>query len=137
MDSSLPADLVDLTNHLNQWRQSHRKRSRIPDRFYKTAVALLDHYSVSTICQQTRLRPASLRKHAHQSRPTPPSESPPPTPFLQLQTADLLKGSASQLPAQGSIRFQLERPDGTRLMLSVPALDFTTINTLVTNFLRT
>ncbi len=137
MDSSLPADLADLKDQLNLWRQSHRKRARIPDHFYQTAVALLDRYSVSTICQQTRLRPASLRQHAQQSRITTLASSSAPTPFRQLQAADLLTNSACQLPAQGLVRFQLERPDGTRLILSVPTLDAPTINSLVANFLRT
>jgi hypothetical protein len=136
MDSPAPADLSDLKAQLDSWRQSHRKRSRIPDHFYQAAVSLLDRYSVSTICRETRLRPASLRHHAQQSRKTSPPQSPAPTSFLQLQMADFLPGSAPQLPAQGSFRLQVERVDGTRLTLSVPTLDSPTINSLVANFLH-
>ncbi len=68
MDSSVVVDLPGLKAQLDAWRGSHRKRARIPDHFYKTAVSLLDRYSVSAICQQTRLRPASLRKHAAPTR---------------------------------------------------------------------
>jgi hypothetical protein len=60
MDSPVAVDLPDLKAQLDQWRQSHRKRARIPDHFYKSAVSLLDRYSVAAICRETRLRPASL-----------------------------------------------------------------------------
>lgn len=56
MDSPAPVDLSDLKAQLNAWRHAHRKRARIPDHFYKTAVALLDRYSVAAIFRQTRLR---------------------------------------------------------------------------------
>ena len=57
MDSPAP-DLSDLKVQLDSWRHAHRKRARIPDHFYKTALALLDRYSVAAICRETRLRPA-------------------------------------------------------------------------------
>ncbi len=40
MDSSVAVDLPDLTAQLDAWRQSHRKRARIPDHFYKTAACV-------------------------------------------------------------------------------------------------
>ncbi len=89
MDSSVAVDLSDLSAQLDAWRQSHRKRARIPDHFYKSAVSLLDRYSVSAICQHTRLRPASLRKHAAPTCAAAPIPVVPPSPFLQLTTSDL------------------------------------------------
>jgi len=87
MDSSSPVDLSDLKTQLDAWRQSHRKRARIPDHFYKIAVALLDRYSVAAICRETRLRPASLSKHAAATRAVAasPVVPPPSSPFLQRE----------------------------------------------------
>ncbi len=87
MDSPAPIDLSNLKTQLEAWRQSHRKRARIPDHFYKTAVALLDRYSVAAICRETRLRPASLSKHAVATRATaaPPVVLPSSSPFLQRE----------------------------------------------------
>jgi len=126
MDLSVAVDLPDLKAQLDAWRQSHRKRARIPDHFYKTAVALLDRYSVSAICTETRLRPASLRKHAAPTRVVPTSfneTSPPLTSFLQLNAADLVSRRPSA-PARSSAprsdsssRLFFERADGARLTL--------------------
>jgi len=62
--SSSPIDLADLKTQLDAWRQSHRKRARIPDHFYTAAVSLLDRHcrvrdlptnsSTSSLAQKTR-----------------------------------------------------------------------------------
>ena len=110
MDSSLTVDLPDLKAHLDQWRQARRKRARIPDHFYKSAVSLLDPYSVSAICHQTRLRPASLRKHAAPTRaavPTPVgTQSAAASPFLQLNAADLVPCHAPTAEAPARLFFE-------------------------------
>ncbi len=134
MDSSVAVDLPDLSAQLDAWRQSHRKRARIPDHFYKTAVSLLDRYSVSAICQQTRLRPASLRKHAAPARvmsTAPGDAAPPATSFLKLNAADLVSppfpptaGRPVPAAAPGSSsRLLFERADGSRLTLHLSSPD--------------
>lgn len=84
-----------LKTQLDAWRATHRRRARIPEHFYASAISLLDRYSVSVICRETGLRPASLRKHAAppllpETPPTPPRAS-----FLQLNAADLVPRHAS------------------------------------------
>ena len=130
MNSSVPVDLPDLKTQLDLWRGSHRKRARIPDHFYKNAVALLDRYSVSAICQQTRLRPASLRKHAAPTR----AAVPPPSPFLQLNTADLVPRHAPV--ADSPARLLFERANGARLTLHLPTPDPAQLEALCLSFLR-
>jgi hypothetical protein len=144
MDSSVAVDLPDLTAQLDAWRQSHRKRARIPDHFYKTAVALLDRYSVSAICTQTRLRPASLRKHAP-ARVVPTSfneTSPPTTSFLQLDAADLVSrhssapASSSAPRSDSSSRLFFERADGSRLTLYLSSPDPQHLEALCLSLMR-
>ncbi len=140
MDSFVADDLPDLKNQLDAWRQSHRKRARIPDHFYKSAVALLDRYSVSAICQQTRLRPASLRKHAAPSRHVaalpvgPPPPLPSSSPFLQLNTSALVPRHAP--PIDSPARLLFERADGARLTLHLGAADLVQLEALCLTFLR-
>ena len=138
MDSSVPVDLPDLKTQLDAWRGSHRKRARIPDHFYKTAVSLLDRYSVSAICQQTRLRPASLRKHAAppQRHVTAAPVGPPPSssPFLQLNASALVPRLAPPLDSPARLLF--ERADGARLTLHLPAADPAQLEALCATFLR-
>ncbi len=138
MDSSVSVDLPDLKNQLEQWRGSHRKRARIPDHFYKIAVSLLDRYSVAAICRETRLRPASLSKHAAATRAVaaPPVMPPPPasSPFLQLNASELVPHHAP--PIDSPARLLFERADGSRLTLHLGAADPAQLEALCATFLR-
>ncbi len=143
MDSSSPIDLAALTAQLNVWRQLHRKRARIPDYFYAAAVALLDRYSVAAICRETRLRPASLRKHATPARIVQTPPAPPSTSFLQFNAADLLPLDASSqarssapATAEASSRLLFERADGARLTLHLSATDPSHLEALCVTLLR-
>ncbi len=138
MDSSVPVDLSDLKTQLDAWRQSHRKRARIPDHFYKTAVTSLDRYSVAAICRETRLRPASLSKHATPTRAAAAAASvvppPPSSPFLQLSAADLVPRHAP--PIDSPARLLFERADGSRLTLHLGAANPAQLEALCSTFLR-
>ena len=139
MDSSLAVDLPDLKAQLDQWRQSHRKRARIPDQFYKIAVALLDRYSVAAICRETRLRPASLRKHAAPERvvPTSVGEAARPSPsFLKLTATDLREPRSAAPASESSSRLLFERADGSRLTIQLPAADPSHLAALCLSLLR-
>ena len=147
MDSPVAVDLPDLKAQLDQWRQSHRKRARIPDHFYKSAVSLLDRYSVAAICRETRLRPASLRKHAAPARVVPTSFSEAASPrdsFLTLNAADLVSppfppaaGRPAPAAAHGSSsRLLFERADGARLTLHLSSPDSAHLEALCLSLLR-
>ena len=90
MDSSVAVDLPELKAQLDAWRATHRQRARIPEHFYASALTLLDRYSVSVICRETRLRPASLRKHAAPPQAGQTPLAAPSTSFLQLNASDLV-----------------------------------------------
>ncbi len=140
MNTSVPVDLSDLKTQLDAWRQSHRKRARIPDHFYKAAVTLLDRYSVAAICRETRLRPASLSKHAAPTRAAaaaaaaPVVPPPPSSPFLQLSAADLVPRHAPPLDSHARLLF--ERADGSRLTLHLGVADPAQLEALCATFLR-
>ena len=147
MDSPVAVDLPDLKAQLDQWRQSHRKRARIPDHFYKSAVSLLDRYSVAAICRETRLRPASLRKHAAPTRVVPTSFSEAASPrdsFLKLGAADLVSppfppaaGRHAPAAADGSSsRLLFERADGARLTIHLSSPDSAHLEALCLSLLR-
>ncbi len=144
MDSSVAIDLPDLKAQLDQWRQSHRKRARIPDHFYKTAISLLNSYSVSTICRETRLRPASLRKHAATTCSQENSSAPTSTSFLQFNAADLMPHplppeAQRRAPAAASASFSrllFERADGSRLTPHLASPDPQHLEALCLSLLR-
>lgn len=143
MDSSVAVDLPELKAHLDAWRGSHRQRARIPDHFYSAAVRLLDRYSVSIICRETRLRPASLRKHAAPPQTVETSPTKPSSSFLRITAADLvsrpLSSEAQRLAsaaANSSSRVMFERADGSRLTLHLSSADPQHLEALCVTLLR-
>jgi hypothetical protein len=57
--------------------------------------------------------------------------------FFQLPTEIALPDLGSPLPqSPTSCRLQIERPDGSRLTLTLPSLDLASINRLCADFLR-
>ncbi len=142
MDSFVAVDLPDLKAQLDAWRASHRQRARIPEHFYASAVSLLDRYSVSVICRETRLRPASLRKHTAPPPTVETSPAPLSTSFLHLNAADLVPPHASAparspVPAVDSFpRLIFERADGSRLTLHLGAADPSQLEALCLTLLR-
>ena len=142
MDSFVAVDLPDLKAQLDAWRATHRQRARIPDHFYASAVSLLDRYSISVICRETRLRPASLRNHA--APPQAVETSAMPASFLHLNAADLAphlalpraRSSASSSEVSSSSRLSFERADGSRLTLHLSATDPQHLAVLCLSLLR-
>lgn len=143
MDSSVALDLPELKAQLDAWRATHRQRARIPEHFYASALTLLDRYSVSVICRETQLRPASLRKHAAPPQTIETSPAPLSSSFLQLNATDLVPPHASAPAARSPVpavdsspRLIFERADGSRLTLQLPVADPTHLEALCLTLLR-
>lgn len=142
MDSQLPAELLNLKNRFDHWR-AHRRRilERMPDDLRRDALEMLDLHPPSLLRRVLKINPRSLKRTTRRpsiSTSTPPVEPPPPPIFFQL-SAD-----ASSPPALSSVspptptdcRLQIDRPDGSRLTLTLPNLDLDAINRLCSDFLR-
>lgn len=127
-------DLNQTRAAFEAWRagRSHRT-ARIPDPLRHAAVALLDHYPFADVCKALALRSTRLRKLQNElSPPTLEATAPPPT-FIEL--SPLPVAHQAQGPGAGC-RIVLERPDGSRLALSVPSLDWVRLDALCHGFLR-
>jgi hypothetical protein len=92
-------------------------------------------YSTSLVRRILKLDPGQLNKRTtekpHRARHKPK------TAFFTLpsETPLLLPGSSATQNLAGC-RLQIERPDGARLTLTLPALDMVSINRLCADFLR-
>lgn len=146
MPKTVSPELLDLKAQLDSHRQSHPKRSRLPEPLWQQAVALLERHSVSAICRLTHLHPEGLLKRANSSGAKLPAPPPPQT-FLQLDPATLNSPTperplASAHPAVAAIaqtsayRLSVERPDGSRLTLSLPSSEWSHIEAVCSLFLR-
>lgn len=136
MKAALPSDLLKLKAQFESWRKKRPKQGPIPEHLRQAAIALLDHCSASMICRVLRLHPRTLqtpvvskvRRQAAAQRsldffPLPPA--PPQT--------DLFSSLGA---ARSDCRLLLERPDGSRLTILLPALEPATLETLCADFLH-
>lgn len=137
MNSSLPADLLKLKARFEAWRKTRSSRIPIPVELRREAIALLNRYSASMICRVCRLHPRSLKqplssKPARQAAPATTSPA-----FFPLPAAALGQGTVPTLfDSPSAPRLLLERPDGSRLTITVPALDPAQLESLCSQFLR-
>lgn len=134
MKASLPSDLLKLKAQFEYWRRTREKRGPIPAHLRKAAIALLDKHAQTTICQVCRLHPRALQKPiepkaGRKAATTAPDFFPLP-PIVQPAI------SFSSAQTRAECQLLLERPDGARLTLTLPALDSAALADLCSNFLR-
>lgn len=133
MNTALSSDLLKLKAAFEAWRRTRVKKGAIPLHLRKAAIALLDRHAATTICRVLRLHPRTLQEPLNSK---PARKSPAKTPdFFQLPP---LPQTALALPArpQADCQLLLERPDGAKLTLTLPAIDPASLETLCSNFLR-
>jgi hypothetical protein len=138
MNSTIPADLLELKARFEAWRANRKYvREPIPDELWNGAADLSRRYPPSLVGRVLKLDPSRLKKlpikrSAHTSTRKRPQAT-----FFQLPTEIALPDAESPLPqSPTSCRLQLERPDGSRLTLMLPSLDLVSISRLCADFLR-
>ena len=119
---------------LEAWRATRKyTRQPIPGEFHQTAAEMARRYSPSLIRKVLKLDPWRLKKpsikkpaHAHQR---------PQTAFFTLPPeGTLLAPSSTASHNLPGCRIQIERPDGSRLTLTLPSLDLASINRICSDF---
>jgi hypothetical protein len=131
MDSTVPADLLKLKARLEAWRATRKyARQPIPDEFRQAAAEMAGRYSPSLVRSVLKLDPWRLKKpsRAHHE---------PQTAFFSLQPeAALLLPEPSAPQNLTGCRLQIERPDGSRLTLTLPTIDLASAKQICADFLR-
>jgi len=136
MDSTVPADLLKLKTQLEAWRATRRyARQPIPDEFRQAAAEMAGRYSPSLVRRILKLALWRLK--------TPETKRPdrvhrkPQTAFFTLPPDIAFpepRPHATSLAA--GCRLLVERPDGARLVLTLPSLDLASITQLCADFMR-
>jgi hypothetical protein len=136
MNSTIPADLLELKARFETWRTNRKfVREPIPDALRQAAAEMTRRYPSSLVGRILKLDPSRLRRPATK-KPERPRKRPA-VAFFKLQPEVALpeiESSASH--GSTGCRIQLERPDGSRLTLIISTLDPTTFNSLCRDFLR-
>jgi hypothetical protein len=71
-----PADIDEVRVQLQEWRQTRRHRSRIPEAIWTSATTLARAHGVAKISRALRLDYYALRRRLGPAPETPPSDSP-------------------------------------------------------------
>jgi hypothetical protein len=135
MAVSTSDDLARTRVLFEQWRATRQGRSKIPDELWQAVLALHGRYSASQLCHELHLSAgalrARLREQEKESLPIPPT-------FVPLPRADCggLAPSEPITTREARIRLVWERADGSRLLLSLPASQWTQAEALCTAFFR-
>jgi len=137
MTSTTPADLLELKARFETWRTNRKYvREPIPDELWNAAADLSRRYPPSLVGRVLKLDPSRLKKLLIKGSARTSVRKKPQATFFQLPTESALQEVGSPLP-QGltDCRIQIERPDGSRLTLTLPSLDLESINRLCADFL--
>jgi hypothetical protein len=138
METSIPADLLELKARFDHWRATRSYRHQpFPDDLRSAALELAQRYSPSLLQRVLKVQLWSLKKRVAAKapvRPTSPKSSQPA--FFKLMADTALTEPISAPQSLIGCRLQLERPDGARLTLTLPALDLPSIHRLCADFLQ-
>jgi len=138
MNSTIPADLLELKNRFETWRANRKYlREPIPDGLWNAAADLSRSYPTSLVGRVLKIDPSRLKKFLLKRSPRASVRKKPHATFFQLPTELALPEAGSPLPQrQLGCRPQIERPDGSRFTLTLPSLDLVSISRLCADFLR-
>jgi hypothetical protein len=118
-----------------QWRATRQGRSKIPEELWQAVVALHGRYSASQLCHELHLSAGALRARLRTVENGNPLSPPA---FVPLPLADGGGPTPSEpvTTREARIRLVWQRSDGTRLLLSIPASQWTQVEALCTAFFR-
>lgn len=136
---SIPNELLELKARFDQWRANRKYQSEpIPDELRAAALEMTRRFSSPLLLKVLKVQVWHLKnrtgsKRSHRAA-TPKSSK---AAFFKLPQP-ATQAPTESLPSQTSTayRLQLERPDGSRLTLTLPSLDAAALNALLADFLR-
>jgi hypothetical protein len=137
METTIPAELLDLKTRLDQWRANRKYvRQHLPPDLRQEVIAISQRYPGMLLRRVLKIDPWRLNRSMAKKLACAASPKKQQTTFFKLPTNAVLP-EPLQAPASATdCRLQFERPDGARLTLTLPRLDLASINRLAADFLR-
>jgi hypothetical protein len=135
MSTTIPTELLELKARFDQWRKTRQhNREPIPDELRDAALEMVRRYPRALVRRVLKFDPGRLLSGAAKQSVTKSNRRHTQTAFFKLPTT--LSGSTVQSQITSTYRLQLERPDGTRLTITIPAADAACLHRLYADFLR-
>ena len=126
--AALPADLAHVRKLLDAWRVTASPHARLPEALWAPIMDLLASHSITTVSRALDLdRERFRRRRSHQRAAAQPAQ--PQAQFLELVARDATPAHSCRTDAE--IAVCLERQDGLRVTLSVPARHSSLVEALV------
>jgi hypothetical protein len=135
-ETTIPADLLELKARLDHWRAGRTHlRQRIPADLREAAMEMSRRYQPSLVRRILKIDPWRLKRAA--GNKSARTRKKPSVEFFTLPPDAALPAAVSAAPcATANCRLQIERTDGSRLTLTIPALDLPALQGLCSDFLR-
>lgn len=134
---SIPDDLLELQACFDQWRANRKyNREPIPDQLRDAALEMSRRYPQSLLRQVLKIQLCRLMPKAKTNARRSKRQQAQ-TAFFKLQPPSASLGAESLAPQTSTVyRLQLERPDGSRLTLTLPSFAAAALHALCADFLR-
>jgi len=135
---SIPNELLELKTHFDQWRANRKYRGEpMPGELRSAALEMADRYPSSLLLQILKVQVWHLRRDASKRSDGAKAPKLANRAFFKLPPCSQTTTTDSPPTSTSSdCRLQLERPDGSRLTLTIPSLDVSAFNALCADFLR-
>jgi hypothetical protein len=133
----IPDQLLELQARFDQWRADRKyQREPIPDELREAALEMSRRYPPSLLQRVLKIQLCRLMpKTKPDARRSKRQRSQ--TAFFKLQPPQASLAAESLAPqTPTAYRLQLERPDGSRLILTLPSFDAAALHALCADFLR-
>ena len=128
-------DLARVQTLFERWRaRRSTPRQRIPPELWDAALTLLDHYPLSVVARALRVSSQQLRGR-RDALLASDTDAPFPVRFVEFPAATLASPDARASGAEAPARLVLERSDGARLSLTLPASSWDRVDSLLSRFL--
>ena len=142
MRNSPGNDLSSVRSSFRRWRQRRSQREPIPELLWQRALALIESYPKAAICRELKLNPARFKQRLVTAAPSHPNARHAPAGFVEVCGSDLSSHARSNLPfspvvgSSSCVRLVVERPDGLRLSLELPAAEHSSLQALCSALLH-
>ena len=150
MENLLSRNLDSVKEEFDQWRSHRKKRERIPEKLWNSAISMLEYYPFHKIRNELDLNTRQFQNRAkvigklskkrsngkiakrnHRSKKA----------FLEVSAANLTKAiplsksNDTSANLQSTCRLVFERNDGSRFSINLP-VEWNQIQSICNNFLR-
>ena len=122
--------LTYVADRFDHWRQTRTTPAEpIPHYLWEQAIALTTVFSIARVATRLRVSGGELKKRCAAQHAAPAAASPPALGFIEVP-------ATPAWPLPTSIEIELQRTDGVRLRLHVPASQLP-LTALIRTFLET